>query len=223
MAGDRPVRRGTGGQAAALVLRAPDGRALPLQMSRWCGPPGGGICPAPVGVRSAARAGPLGHRAARGRQYWHRRHTLATAARLRPAAGAGRPTAHRSRARQRRQSDDGTARTPRRSARPAFPVGTHGRVPLSRAAADAGLHVMGQWRHRDRAFVCAASPQQRLPLEGDERPGAESAACVKNKAQSPPERSRHTPPAHGDLAGGRQPIRRIGCRYGDVRETGHIG
>jgi hypothetical protein len=31
------------------------------------------------------------------------------------------------------------------------------------------------------------------------------------------------PPAHGDLAGGRQPIRRIGCRYGDVRETGHIG
>jgi SAM-dependent methyltransferase len=26
-------------QAAALVLRTADGRALPLQVSRWCGPP----------------------------------------------------------------------------------------------------------------------------------------------------------------------------------------
>jgi hypothetical protein len=38
----------------------------------------------------------------------------------------------------------------------------------------------GEPRYRDRAFVCAAPPQQRLPLEGDERPGDESAACVKN-------------------------------------------
>jgi hypothetical protein len=73
-----------------------------------------------------------------------------------------------------------------------------GTVPLLGAVADAGLHVMGQWRHGDRAFVCAAPRQQRLPLEGDERPSAESAACVKKKDQSSTERSRLTLLPHAD-------------------------
>jgi hypothetical protein len=30
-----------------------------------------------------------------------------------------------------------------------------GTVALLRAAADAGLHVIEQWQHADRAFVCA--------------------------------------------------------------------
>ena len=110
-------------QAAVLSLRTADGRALPLQMSRWCGRPdaadeellrlsrsgpgrglrpwaadrgadragnssagrghlagrGGSSVPgrsgrpAPLGVRPAAWAGPLGYRAARGRQYRYRR------------------------------------------------------------------------------------------------------------------------------------------------------
>jgi hypothetical protein len=32
-----------------------------------------------------------------------------------------------------------------------------GAVPLLRAVADAGLHVIGQWRHGDRVFICAAA------------------------------------------------------------------
>ena len=82
---------------------------------------------------------------------------------------------------------------------PVFPWARMGAAALLRAAADAGLHVTGQWRHGDRAFVCVTHRQQRLPLEGDERPRAESAACVKNKDQIPPERSRLTLPPHGDL------------------------
>ena len=40
---------------------------------------------------------------------------------------------------------------------PVFPWARMGTAALLRAAADAGLHVMGQWRHADRAFVCAAT------------------------------------------------------------------
>jgi hypothetical protein len=32
-----------------------------------------------------------------------------------------------------------------------------GAAALLRAAGDAGLHVTGQWRHADRAFVCLAA------------------------------------------------------------------
>jgi SAM-dependent methyltransferase len=39
---------------------------------------------------------------------------------------------------------------------PVFPWALMGTAALLRAAADAGLHVAGQWRYADRAFVCAA-------------------------------------------------------------------
>ena len=39
---------------------------------------------------------------------------------------------------------------------PDFPWAFMGTVALLQAAADAGLQIMGQWRHADRAFVCAA-------------------------------------------------------------------
>jgi hypothetical protein len=40
---------------------------------------------------------------------------------------------------------------------PVFPWARMGTAALRRAAADAGLRVMGQWQHADRAFVCAAT------------------------------------------------------------------
>jgi SAM-dependent methyltransferase len=45
---------------------------------------------------------------------------------------------------------------------PVFPWARMGTAALLACAADAGLHVTGQWRHGDRAFVCAATP--RAPL-----------------------------------------------------------
>jgi SAM-dependent methyltransferase len=38
---------------------------------------------------------------------------------------------------------------------PDFPWARMGTAALLRATADAGLHVVEQWRHADRAFVCA--------------------------------------------------------------------
>jgi hypothetical protein len=40
---------------------------------------------------------------------------------------------------------------------PVFPWARMGTVALLRAAADAGLDVTGQWRHADRAFICATT------------------------------------------------------------------
>jgi SAM-dependent methyltransferase len=39
---------------------------------------------------------------------------------------------------------------------PVFPWARLGTAALFRAAEEAGLHVVGQWRHADRAFICAA-------------------------------------------------------------------
>ena len=39
---------------------------------------------------------------------------------------------------------------------PVFPWARMGTAALRCAIADAGLHVIGQWQHADRAFVCAA-------------------------------------------------------------------
>lgn len=39
---------------------------------------------------------------------------------------------------------------------PVFPWALMGTAALLRAATNVGLHVRGQWRHKDRAFVCAA-------------------------------------------------------------------
>jgi hypothetical protein len=47
---------------------------------------------------------------------------------------------------------------------PVFPWARMGTAALLRTAADAGLQVTGQWRHADRAFVCAA---KRGPREAD--------------------------------------------------------
>jgi SAM-dependent methyltransferase len=44
---------------------------------------------------------------------------------------------------------------------PVFPWALMGTAPLRQAAAQAGLDVLGQWRHRDRAFVCAARRSPR--------------------------------------------------------------
>jgi SAM-dependent methyltransferase len=45
---------------------------------------------------------------------------------------------------------------------PVFPWARMGTAAVLRAAADAGLHVTGQWRHANRAFVCATARAARL-------------------------------------------------------------
>jgi SAM-dependent methyltransferase len=49
---------------------------------------------------------------------------------------------------------------------PAFPWARMGTAACQRAAAEAGLNVIEQWRHADRAFVCAATPAS-APYEGN--------------------------------------------------------
>ena len=48
---------------------------------------------------------------------------------------------------------------------PEFPWARMGTAAVVRAAADAGLHVLRQWRHADRAFVCAVIRPPWPPLE----------------------------------------------------------
>jgi hypothetical protein len=43
---------------------------------------------------------------------------------------------------------------------PVFPWARMGTAALLQAAADAGLHVTGQWQHADRAYACAAPPPE---------------------------------------------------------------
>jgi hypothetical protein len=38
---------------------------------------------------------------------------------------------------------------------PVFPWALMGTAALLQAVTNAGLHVIGQWRHKDRAFICA--------------------------------------------------------------------
>ena len=211
-------------QAAALVLRTADGRALPLHVSRWCGPPDAADeellrrCRGPVldvgcgpgrltvalterGIQAlgvdiswtaVARVRQAGAPALHcsvfdplpGQGRWgtvlladgnigiggmparllHRcAQLLAPGGRLLIEAEPGNVDEQLTAWLEHPDGRQG----------PLFPWARMGAVPLLQAAADAGLHVVGQWRHGDRAFVCAAPRRPRLALEGDERPSDE--------------------------------------------------
>jgi len=195
-------------EAAALVLRTADGRALPLQVPRWCGPPDAADeellrrCSGPV-LDVGCGPGRL---------------TVALTERGIPALGvdisrvavtrtrqAGAPALRRSvfdplpghgrwatvlladgnigigglparllhrcaqllapggqilvEAEPGNVDEQLTAwlEHPDGRSGPVFPWARMGTAALRRAIADAGLHVMGQWQHADRAFVCAAT------------------------------------------------------------------
>jgi SAM-dependent methyltransferase len=193
-------------QAAALVLRTADGRALPLHVSRWCGPPDAADeellrrCRGPVldvgcgpgrltvalterGIQAlgvdiswtaVARVRQAGAPALHcsvfdplpGQGRWgtvlladgnigiggmparllHRcAQLLAPGGRLLIEAEPGNVDEQLTAWLEHPDGRQG----------PLFPWARMGVVPLLRAAAEAGLQVVGQWRHGERAFVCA--------------------------------------------------------------------
>jgi SAM-dependent methyltransferase len=203
-------------QAAALALRTADGRALPLQVSRWCGAPDAvdeemlGHCRGPVldvgcgpgrlTVALTERGIPaLGVDISRAAVARTRR---AGAPALRrsvfdplPGQGrwatvlladgnigiGGRPARLLRRCTQLLapagrvliEAEPGNVderltaclEHPDGRRGPVFPWARMGTAAVLRAAADAGLHVTGQWCHADRAFVLvtrvAARPEGR--------------------------------------------------------------
>jgi SAM-dependent methyltransferase len=208
-------------QAAALVLRTADGRALPLQMSRFCGPPDTadeellrhcrgpvldvGCGPGRLTVALTERGIPaLGVDISRAAVTQVRQ---AGAPALRrsvfdPLPGQGRwatvlladgnigigglPDRLLYRCAQLLAPDGRllieaepgnvdeqmTAWLEHPDGRrgPVFPWARMGTAALRRAAVDAGLHVMGQWQHADRVFVCAATSTWGYGLSATSQP-----------------------------------------------------
>jgi SAM-dependent methyltransferase len=193
--------------AAALSLRTADGRALPLNVSRWCGPTDAadeqllGFCRGPVldvgcgpgrltvaladrgipalGVdisrAAVARARQAGARALHCSVFdpLPREGRWATVLLADGNIGiGGRPGRLLHRCAQLLAPDgqllveaepgnvdeELTAWLEHPDGRrgPVFPWALMGTAALLQAATDAGLHVTGQWRHKDRAFVGAA-------------------------------------------------------------------
>jgi SAM-dependent methyltransferase len=207
-------------EAEALVLRTADGRALPLQVSKWCGPPDAadeellahcrgpvldvGCGPGRLTVALTGRGIPaLGVDISRTAVARTRR---AGAPALRrsvfdPLPGQGRwatvlladgnigiggmPVRLLRRCAQLLapggriliEAEPGnvderlTARLEHPDGRrgPDFPWARMGTAALLDATADAGLHVMGQWQHADRAFVWAARRATALPRGSEVR------------------------------------------------------